>query len=179
MDRFQFIESVFVYYVTFTVVDWLPIFIKPDAIDVVNQSLLYCIETKGLKNHGYVIMPNHMHAIVSDKDYENIRLHSTLSEFRTFTGNRLAKLIDNHYPASWSQIIRNTAESDRARRFWQSGWHAEAVATREFFEQKLNYIHHNPVRAGLVDLPEYWMHSSACYWLLNEPCPVLISDFIV
>jgi len=124
-------------------------------------------------------MPNHVHAIVSDKDFENERLHSTLSEFRTFTGNRLAKLIDNHYTESWSQIIRKSAESDRSRRFWQSGWHAESVATHEFFEQKLNYIHQNPVRAGLVEFPEHWAHSSARYWLFGESGQVLVSDFLV
>ena len=171
-------EGVFVYYVTFTVVDWLPVFIKTEAIEIVNESLSYCIQHKSLRNHGYVIMPNHFHGIFSDGDYENERLHSTLSEFRTFTGNRLSKLIDNHYPVSWSNILRDNAESDRSRRFWQSGWHAEAVATPEFFEQKLNYIHQNPVRAGLVEFPEHWLHSSARYWLSGEDCPVLVSNLL-
>ena len=44
-----------------------------------------------------------------------------------------------------------------------------------FFEQKLIYIHNNPVRAGFVEFPENWIHSSARSWLLGEKGKVPIS----
>jgi REP element-mobilizing transposase RayT len=168
-------EGISTYFFTFTVVDWLPIFIKPEFTDIVAESLIFCSENKGLKIHGYVIMPNHIHAILSDKANDNQSLQKTVSEFRSFTGHQLARLIDNTYPTSWSNIVRITAETDRERRVWQSGWHAEAVVNQDFFAQKLSYIHSNPVRAGFVELPEHWVHSSARFWLLGEKGKVPIS----
>jgi REP element-mobilizing transposase RayT len=120
-------------------------------------------------------MPNHIHAILSDEMNENLRLHKTISEFRSFTGHKLAGLIDSTCPTSWSNTLRTASEGDRERRVWQSGWHAEAVVDQEFFEQKLSYMHNNPIRAGFVELPEHWVHSSARLWLLGEKGQVPIS----
>ena len=175
MDRYRFIDGISTYFCTFTIVDWLPIFLKPTTTDILTESLLFCSEKRGLKIHGYVVMPNHVHAILSDEGNDNQRLHKTISEFRTFTGHKLAKLVDNSYPTSWSNIIRTNAETDRERRVWQSGWHSEAVKNQNFFEQKLIYIHNNPVRAGFVEFPENWIHSSARSWLLGEKGKVPIS----
>jgi len=175
MDRYVFKDGVPTYYCTFTVVDWLPLFLKPAFTKIVIESLVFCVESKGLKVHGYVIMPNHMHAILSDEASDNQRLHKTITEFRSFTGHELAGLIDNTCPTSWSNILRAAAITDRDRRVWQSGWHAEAVVNQKFFEQKLSYMHNNPVRAGFVNLPEHWTHSSARLWLFGEKGQVPIS----
>jgi len=168
MDRYLFKEGIPTYFCTFTVVDWLPLFVKPTFTDIISESLFFCSEYKGLKIHGYVIMPNHIHAIFSDDKNDNQRLHKPISEFRSFTGHKLAGLMDNNCPTSWLTITRTAAESDRERRIWQSGWHAEAVVHQDFLEQKLSYMHNNPVRAGFVALPEHWVHSSARLWLLGE-----------
>ncbi|MCU0334745.1 MAG: hypothetical protein MUF62_06800 [Chitinophagaceae bacterium] len=45
--------------------------------------------------------------------------------------------------------------------FWEEGYHGEAIYTDDFFLSKLNYLHQNPVRAGLVEYPEHYLHSSA------------------
>ncbi len=175
MDRYLFKDGIPTYFITFTVIDWLPIFVRPAFTKIVTESLEFCSENKGMKIHGYVIMPNHMHAILSDETNDNQRLHKTISEFRSFTGHKLSGLVDTACPTSWSNIMRTVAKSDRERRVWQSGWHAEAVVNQDFFEQKLSYIHNNPVRAGFVELPEHWVHSSARFWLYGEKGQVPIS----
>jgi REP element-mobilizing transposase RayT len=53
-------------------------------------------------------------------------------------------------------------------RVWQEGFHPEALFTLEFALQKINYLHNNPVRKGLVDTPEHWRYSSARNYLLND-----------
>ena len=175
MDRFLFKDGISTYFCTFTVVDWLPLFMKPEFTRIIIDSLIFCSENNGLKIHGYVIMPNHMHTILSDETNDNLRLHKTISAFRSFTGHELAVKIDNTCPKSWSNIIRDAAETDRERRVWQSGWHAEAVVNQDFFDQKLFYMHNNPVRAGFVHLPEHWVHSSAGLWLLGEKGEIPVS----
>ena len=113
-------------------------------------------------------MPNHIHLIVSDANYENERLGKTLTDFRKFTGNRLANYIDANLSETLSQTIRAKQLNDRIRQLWQPGWHAEAMSTERFLAQKVNYIHENPIRKGLVKLPEHWQQSSAGFWINGE-----------
>jgi putative transposase len=62
-------------------------------------------------------------------------------------------------------------------KIWQSGSHPEAITTRDFFFQKLNYIHNNPVRKGYVARPEHWLYSSARNYLLNDQA-ILAVDMV-
>jgi hypothetical protein len=50
------------YYVTFSVVEWLPVFIDQAACKIITDSLNFCTETKSLGVNAYVIMPTHLHA---------------------------------------------------------------------------------------------------------------------
>jgi REP element-mobilizing transposase RayT len=62
---------------------------------------------------------------------------------------------------------------------WQEGSHPEAIFTEKFARQKLDYIHMNPVRAGLVEAPEQWLYSSARAYYLGEktypPTDILVT----
>jgi len=161
-------EGVYVYYVTFTIIDWLPLFIDSEPTQIIVDSLQFCIREKGLRINAYVIMPNHMHMIAFDRKFDNERLQQTLTDFRKFTGRKLADHVDNNLSASLAEAIRRIELEDRERRVWQSGWHAEGLAGENFWKQKMNYIHENPVRKGYVRLPEHWRYSSAGYWLNGE-----------
>lgn len=165
MDRYKLVNGVYVYFVTFTVIDWLPVFINPEPTQILVDSLKYCIDEKGLRINAYVIMPNHLHMIVFDEKFDNERLGQTLVDFRKFTGRKLASFIDNKLPESFAAMIRSKALTDRERQVWQPGWHAEGLLSEKFWNQKMNYIHENPVRKGLVRLPEQWRYSSAGYWI--------------
>lgn len=178
MDSNKFIDGVYVYFVTFTIKDWLPIFISPEPVEILKESLHYCINKKYLCLHAYVFMPNHIHLIVFDSNYENERLGKTLTEFRKFTGNKLANYIDNNLAESLSAVIRTTARTDRIRQVWRSGWHAEGLISEAFLLQKMNYIHENPVRQGFVHLPEHWVHSSAGYWINQTEDDLPIAPFL-
>ena len=45
--------------------------------------------------------------------------------------------------------------------FWTHENHSELIYSNKFIEQKLDYIHNNPVRAGIVSQPEEYIYSSA------------------
>jgi putative transposase len=68
--------------------------------------------------------------------------------------------------------------ADRERRFWQPSRHPEAIENERFWEQKLNYLHENPCRKGLVLSPHYWRFSSAAHYMSDgkQECDVKISD---
>jgi putative transposase len=136
MDGFKLMDGVYVYFVTFTIIDWLPVFINPEPTQIIVDSLRFCIREKGLRINAYVIMPNHLHMILFDGKFDNENLQPTLA--------------------------------DRDRQIWQPGWHAEGLASEDFWKQKMDYIHENPVRKGYVRLPEHWRYSSAGYWINGE-----------
>ena len=177
MDSYKFIGGVYANFVTFTIVAWLPIFINPEPVGIINESLRYWINNKNLRIHAYVIMPNHVHLIVFDSTFYHDNLGKTLIAFRKFTGKKFANTIDNTLPESLSLVIRSKALTDRIRQVWRRGWHAEGLASEEFLIQKMNYIQENPVRKGYVKLPEHWIHSSAGYWINESESIIPIDPF--
>lgn len=45
--------------------------------------------------------------------------------------------------------------------FWEEGYHGEQILTKSMYETKMNYIHMNPVKAGIVEKEEEYLLSSA------------------
>ncbi|MDF1520120.1 MAG: hypothetical protein RQ728_07230 [Brevefilum sp.] len=178
MDSYKFIEGIYVYFVTFTVVDWLPIFINPEPLNIITDSLNFCINERSLRVYAYVIMPNHLHLVVFDAKFDNARLQKTLAKFRKFTGHKLADYVDNNLATSISSVIRNNSMKDRSRVVWIPGWHAEGLASEAFVNQKVEYIHQNPVSKGYVQVPEHWRFSSAGFWINGEAGDIPISMVI-
>jgi putative transposase len=165
MERYRIIEGIGVYFVTFTVVEWLPVFIDETTCKIITDSLNFSIQNKRLGVNAYVIMFNHLHAILFDKDFDNERLKHTIDDLRKFTGRKMLDYADANLPAAFGQTFRENAGADRERKFWQPSKHAEGIFSEKFYHQKLNYIHLNPVRKGLVRAAQDWRFSSASYWL--------------
>ena len=177
MERYRIQPDAAVYYVTYSVVDWLPVFISGAACGIVADSFNFCHERKGLRINAYVIMPTHIHAIVFDGSYDSRRLEATLTDFRKFTGRTLSDYCANHMPRCFADTLRAAAGADRERRFWQSSRHPVAVETESFWRQKFDYLHENPCRKGLVRRAQDWRYSSAAYYVSDgcTPADVTIS----
>ena len=176
MDRYKIIDNVGVYFITFTVVDWLPVFVDESPNSILIDSLKYCIDNKGLRVNAYVIMPNHLHAVVFNTEFDSSALHQALTDFRKFTGQALTGYVNTRFSKAISSILQQEKLEDRKRRFWQSGWHAEGIESERFLEQKVNYIHDNPCRKGLVRLPQDWRYSSAAFWMDGESVDLPIAS---
>jgi putative transposase len=103
---------------------------------------------------GYTIMPNHTHFLIGTPEGGQ-----QLSRFmHSFKGNVRQDFVGND-------------------RFWQQRFDDLAVTTIEQFRIKLEYIHWNPVKRGLVVKPEDWRRSSYRFWEHGEEHPVLVRDF--
>ncbi|MCB9422409.1 MAG: hypothetical protein H6667_21580 [Ardenticatenaceae bacterium] len=169
METCQIQEGAAVYYLTFTVIDWLPVFIAEEPCLIVTESLNFCHDHKALRINAFVIMPTHAHLILFDKDFDNDRLRRTLQDMRQFTGRQLTDFCQQRMPEAFKQVINNPQRTDRARQFWQQSRHPVAIWTESFWQSKLNYLHDNPRRKGLVLEAAAWRFSSAAYWLLDPP----------
>src|SRR5262249_12049086 len=165
MEHYRFHPDGALFYVTFSVVEWLPVFVSEATCKIVADSLKYCHRHKGLRINAYVIMPTHLHAIVFHESFQAKALENTLTDFRKFTGRQLADHVPGHFPACFSDVLRRAAGNDRERRLWQPSRHPEQIETEQFWQIKIDYLHANPMRKGLVARPEYWRFSSASYWL--------------
>ena len=168
MEKYRISEDAGVYFVTFTVVEWLPVFIDEASCKIITDSLNFCHENKHLRTNAYVIMPSHLHAIVFDVEFDSSRLKHTLDDFRKYTGRHLADFCARHRPACFMEEFRKHAGEDRQRRLWQPTQHPEEIRTDKFWLQKMNYLHENPCRAGLVSNARDWRLSSAPFWLGEE-----------
>lgn len=171
-DRYAIHYPNDLHFLTFTVVDWMDIFTRLAHRQILVDSLNFCIHHKGLVVNAWVVMSNHMHLLASAKDEQH--LGHLVRDFKTHTSKAVRRSIEV-VPESrreWlldrmSFIARKTQRADEFK-LWQDGSHAKSVHSLPFLEQKLNYIHNNPVVNGLVDLPEEYRFSSARDYLTGK-----------
>ena len=139
MERYRLVKGVGLYYVTFTVVEWLPVFIDELACKILMDSLNFCILNKFLRVNAYLIMPTHLHAILFEVQFNAERLKHTLDDMRKFTGRQLLDYSVQHFPTCFTEEFRKQAGHDRDRRFWQPTQHPVGVFSDGFWKQKMDY----------------------------------------
>lgn len=148
-----------VYFITCTVIQWIDVFSRKEYADIVVDSLKYCQQHKGLQILGWVIMTNHIHLILSCSDGH--ALSDILRDFKKYTATQIVIAIENNKQESRSHWLLWLLRNDGNITFWQRDNHAMEICTSDFFKQKLDYIHANPVRAMIVDREEAYIYSSA------------------
>ncbi|WP_162428664.1 REP-associated tyrosine transposase [Pontibacter pudoricolor] len=153
------------YFLTMTVVDWVDIFTKPVYKHIIVDAFKFCQEKKGLELYAWVLMSNHLHLIAAAEEGRN--LSDILRDFKGFTSRKIVATIQEE-PESRKQWLLHRFEFSaklnpkvRHYKLWQDGNEAKELISNEFIDQKLDYIHQNPVRAEWVDEPEHYRYSSA------------------
>jgi REP element-mobilizing transposase RayT len=68
MSAYKFSDPQGLYFVTFTVVEWVDVFTRKDYASIILESLKHCQKEKGLIIYAWVIMSNHLHLIMSRSD---------------------------------------------------------------------------------------------------------------
>lgn len=155
------------YFITITVVGWIDIFTRYQCIQIIINALRYCITKKGLTLYAYVIMSNHIHMLAEAKE-GSIGLSGIIRDFKKYTCNQLIKWIQTSKKESrknWMlRIFKEEGEKNSNNKFfkiWQPHNRPITLMYPRFTLQKMNYIHNNPVTAGIVDKAEDYVFSSA------------------
>lgn len=155
------------YYLTFQVVYWIDIFSRQVYRDIILDSFRFCQNNKGLKVHAYVIMSNHVHFILSS---EKTDLSTIVQQFKVHTSKEIINTaknltLSNESRRDWMLFMFERAATKHQRnskyQFWTHENQPKEILTNKFMKQKLDYIHDNPVRAGIVEKPEDYLYSSA------------------
>ncbi|SFG86140.1 REP-associated tyrosine transposase [Pontibacter chinhatensis] len=153
------------YFLTMTVVDWVDIFTRPVYKHIVVDALRFCQEKKGLKLYAWVLMSNHLHMIAAAEEGKN--LSDLLRDFKGYTSRKIVATVQEE-PESRKQWLLHRFEFNaklnpkvRHYKVWQEGNEVKEIYSNGFLDQKLEYLHQNPVRAEWVNEPQHYRYSSA------------------
>lgn len=161
---YQIVEQEELHYVTFQIVGWVDVFTRKTYRDIVIESLRFCQEKKGLEIYAFVVMSNHVHAIIRSS---NGRLSDTIKEFKSFTAKKMLEQITNENESrrEWMLSEFEFAASKHKRnekyQIWTHENHPIILYGNTLIQQRINYIHDNPVRSGIVANQEDYLYSSA------------------
>ena len=163
--KYKFGESTGAYYISFATVYWIDVFTRDIYFSVIIESLDYCRKNKGMEIYGYCIMPSHVHLIFRSAEADPSGL---IRDFKGFTSRKILKTIEENTQESrkeWLLWMFEKAGKKNSnvknRQFWQQNNKPIELWSLKVFEQKLNYIHNNPVISGFVTNPIDWKYSSA------------------
>lgn len=155
-----------IYFITFATVEWVDVFTRRQYADIFIESLRFCQQNKGLVLHAWCMMSNHVHLIISRSGIES--LSDIVRDLKKFTSTSIIKAIkenDQESRKDWMLWLFSVAGKSNVNntnyQFWRQDNHAEELFSNKFITQKLDYIHYNPVSAGIVDEPEAYLLSSA------------------
>jgi len=166
------------YFLTWTVIGWVDLFIRDTYKQLIADSLNFCMAKHKLQIYAYVIMPSHIHPIANSK---NNNLSTVTGHFKSYTSRELIKLIKSPGESrrEWLLPVFRSAGQLNSRninnQIWQQQNHAVEVYSSKFTLSKINYIHNNPVEAGMVQYPHEYLYSSARDYAGNSS-PVKITQ---
>ena len=158
---------------------WIDIFTRRDYKEILINSIKHCVSKKGLVVYAYVIMSNHIHLIIGNSSTENT-FSDTLGDFKKFTAMKIIKTIKENPQESRRKWILWMLEragkkngNNTKYQFWQQDNHP-ILLEGKWLDEKIEYIHQNPVEAGWVNEPEeYFYWSARNYAGLESPLKVM------
>ncbi|MCK4312234.1 MAG: transposase [Candidatus Cloacimonetes bacterium] len=166
--RYKVIDDEGYYFITSSIVEMIPAFTNEKYFQILIDSLKFCQKEKGLKIFFYVLLDNHFHLITSGKELSNImsslKRHTAQEIIQQLKLDRKEWLLNQFY------YFKKKYKKESKYQIWQEGFHPQFMSSNEILNQKIEYIHYNPVKRGFVNKPECWKYSSACNkdWEGNE-----------
>jgi putative transposase len=149
-----------IYYITTVVYNRLPIFTRPAFIVPLIDSLNFYRHKQEFRLLGYVIMPDHVHLVIWPFGASTVS--DMMRDYKEFTSKRIIRQAEVEGNEAWATAFRLAgSETGRGQnKVWQDSYWDENIYTERFLRQKLNYVHRNPLRAGLVKQPADYLYSS-------------------
>lgn len=154
------------YFVTFTVIHWIDVFIREEYRNVFIESIRFCQKEKGLLVGAWCLMTSHAHLIIGTKG--DMKLEDIIRDLKSYTSRHIRKAIEGNAQESRREWLLNaminagtTKSNNKDFQFWQQHNHPIEMNSNEMVDSRLNYIHQNPVVAGFVNEASDWKYSSA------------------
>jgi REP element-mobilizing transposase RayT len=155
-----------VYFISFAVVGWLDVFARNEYKNIVLDSLQFCQQNKGMEIFAWCIMTSHVHLVFRSAGEQKPGL--LIGDFKRFTSKEILKTIICNPKESRKELFLEyfskaalSASNVNGYKFWQHDNHPIELWSNKVIDEKINYIHQNPVEAGLVYRAEDYLYSSA------------------
>ncbi len=158
-SRYKIHESMHPYFVTCTILHWLPLFTRKESVQIVIDCLKFLQKKDNLKLYAYVILENHLHLVVQSDDIEK-----SIKAFKQYTAKELLGLLKKeNVKTILDQLKFYKKAHHKATEYqvWEEGYQPKLIQTDAMMVSKINYIHQNPVKRGYVDKTVHWRYSSA------------------
>jgi REP element-mobilizing transposase RayT len=154
------------HFLTCTVINWIPIFTRPDTVNILLNSFHHLQKYHQLKLYGFVVLENHIHWLAQSEN-----LPKEIARFKSYTAKMIIHYLERQKQyklLKQMHFYKKKHKTDRQYQFWEEGSHSEEIQNKAMLLQKLEYIHYNPVKRGYVDNAEDWRYSSARSYLGRE-----------
>ena len=151
-------------FTTVTCFDWIRILENNREKEIIIESMRFLVRDGRVTVFGFVLMSNHFHFIWQIK--ANHKREDEQRNFLKFTGQRILQNLRNDNSVTLKELF--VGAKDRKYQVWERKSLNIPLWSQRVIDQKLEYIHMNPVKAGLCEHPEDYKYSSAGFYLLNE-----------
>ena len=145
---------------TATILNWQPLLNNNKYKDIIIESLQFCVKENKVKLYAFVIMSNHTHLVW--QPLHPITKAKLQHHFMTFTAQKIKEDLKLTNPALLESFKVNA--KDRAYQIWKRNPLSVDLFTPKVLQQKIGYIHTNPVKAGFCLYPEGYHYSSAKFY---------------
>jgi REP element-mobilizing transposase RayT len=157
--KYKFHNPDGVYFVSFATMAWVDVFTRNEYKNLLVENLKYCQEHKGLELLAWCIMTNHLHLVIRAK--EGADLPGILRDFKKYTSKAIKTAIAENLRESRKEWLLKQFETREGFRFWRTDNKPIELWSNKVIDQKIDYIHQNPVEEGLVFKAEDYVYSSA------------------
>ena len=175
-NRYKIYNTAYPHFITCTVVDWLPL-MKPVKVKQIIIDILKFLQRENrIRIYASVIMPDHLHLILSSNN-----LIQNVANFKSYSARQIIKYyIDSNQVSIIKKLklAKPAYLKDRKHKFWQTGYSPKQISSMDMMQQKIDYIHYNPVRKKYVKEPEEWLFSSA-HNFSGLPSPLCIDEIVI
>ncbi|SUJ24710.1 Transposase and inactivated derivatives [Sphingobacterium spiritivorum] len=153
------------YFVSFATVYWVDLFTRNEYRKILLDSLAYCQKEKGLEIYAWCIMTSHVHLIIGTTGN---KMEDILRDFKSYTSQMLRKEITENFQENRKEwllwLMERAGKKNRNNKdfqLWQQNNHPIELWDNYMKDQKLEYLHQNPVASGFVSSAENYIYSSA------------------
>lgn len=159
MKLFKSREQNLVHYVTAVTYDRVPVFKYDEACSLFIGALADTRLNDPFKLIGYVVRPDHFHLMANPVD---LNITTVVGRIKGRSAAKILKLLRarNEFAILNRLRLPRPLASGQTHAVWLQDFSSIDIWSHKFTRQKLNYIHLNPVRAGLCDHPGKWRWSS-------------------
>jgi REP element-mobilizing transposase RayT len=162
-------------FITSTIIDWINIFSSDSYFKIMLENFKFYQSKYDMEIVAFVIMPNHFHAICNCNE-----LRKAIQYIKSYSAK---EILTQLHTDGFNKILTNLSMGKSSYKkktnyqVWQESYHPQQIKDAKMLKQKIEYIHNNPVRKGLVENPEDWKYSSARFYLKDENCGLAITPY--